>query len=233
MAGRMSTAQTWSLPTRYLGLAQHLRRMSCEISSRFYVIEIDDAEQRRTARRRLRARYGRSVGGSPGTARSVLLGENVMARSTSGLMARQQTIRRFQELNSASLGEREAAIRQGIPAVELEELAALLGLPIVNLSRALGVPPTTIRRKAKNRDALPEDQGERVLGLQRIVGQVQTMVEECGDPTNFDAAAWTGDWLTAPQPALGGRQAMEFLGTVTGLQLLSELLSHNVTGAYG
>lgn len=155
-----------------------------------------------------------------------------MARSTSGSMARQQAIRRFQELNSASLGEREAAIRHGIPAVELEELAALLGLPIVNLSRALGVPPTTIRRKAKNRDALPADQGERVLGLQRIVGQVQTMVEECGDPTNFDAAAWTGDWLTAPQPALGGRQAMEFLGTVTGLQLLSELLSHNVTGAY-
>ncbi len=105
-----------------------------------------------------------------------------MARSTSGSMARQQAIRRFQELNSASLGEREAAIGQGIPAVELEELAALLGLPIVNLSRALGVPPTTIRRKAKNRDALPEDQGERVLGLQRIVGQVQTMVEECGDP---------------------------------------------------
>ena len=72
----------------------------------------------------------------------------------------------------------------------------------------------------------------RVLRLQSIVGQVQTMVEECGDPTNFDAAAWTGDWLTAPQPALGGRQAMEFLGTVTGLQLLSDLLMKNVTGAY-
>lgn len=116
--------------------------------------------------------------------------------------------------------------------MELEELAALLGLPIVNLSRALGVPPTTIRRKAKNRDALPADQGERVLGLQRIVGQVQKMVEECGDPSNFDAAAWTGNWLMAPQPALGGRLALEFLRTSTGLQLLSELLSHNVTGAY-
>lgn len=155
-----------------------------------------------------------------------------MTRNVLSTGDKEQAIRRFHELNSASLGEREAAIRQGIPAVELEELAALLGLPIVNLSRALGVPPTTIRRKAKNRDALPADQGERVLGLQRIVGQVQKMVEECGDPSNFDAAAWTGNWLMAPQPALGGRLALEFLRTSTGLQLLSELLSHNVTGAY-
>lgn len=155
-----------------------------------------------------------------------------MTRNVLSTGEKEQAIRRFHELNSASLGEREAAIRQGVPAMELEELAALLGLPIVNLSRALGVPPTTIRRKAKNRDALPADQGERVLGLQRIVGQVQKMVEECGDPSNFDAAAWTGNWLMAPQPALGGRLALEFLRTSTGLQLLSELLSHNVTGAY-
>lgn len=146
--------------------------------------------------------------------------------------AKKQAIRRFQQLNSASLGEREAAISRGVSAVELKNMAALLGLPLVELSLALGVPSSTIRRKAKSSEPLPAEQGERVLGLQRIVGQVQTMVEQSGDPTSFDAAAWTGAWLMAPQPALGGRLAMEFLGTVTGLQLLSELLMKNVTGAY-
>lgn len=147
-------------------------------------------------------------------------------------VAKEQAIRRFQQLNSASLGELEAVVRHGVPAAELEEMAALLGLPVVDLSRALGVPPSTLRRKAKNREALPADQGERVLGLQRIVGQVQTMVEQSGDPTSFDAAAWTGAWLMAPQPALGGSRALDLLGTVTGQQLLSESLSRNVTGAY-
>lgn len=155
-----------------------------------------------------------------------------MTRNVLSTANKEQAVRRFQQLNSASLGEREAVIRRGVSAVELEDLGAWLGLPLLELSRALGVPSSTIRRKAKNSEPLPAEQGERVLGLQCIVGQIQTMVEECGDPTNFDAAAWTGDWLTAPQPALGGRLAMEFLGTVTGLQLLSELLMKNVTGAY-
>lgn len=79
-----------------------------------------------------------------------------MARSTSGSMARQQAIRRFQELNSASLGEREAAIHQRIPAVELEELAALLGLPIVNLSRALGVLPQRSAAKLRTGTLCPQ-----------------------------------------------------------------------------
>jgi putative toxin-antitoxin system antitoxin component (TIGR02293 family) len=147
-------------------------------------------------------------------------------------VAKEQAIQRFQQLNSASLGELEAVIRHGVPAAELEEMAALLGLPVVDLSRALGVPPSTLRHKARKGVALTLDQGERVVGLQRLVGQVQTMVEGCGDPTAFDAAAWTRDWLLAPQPALGGSRALDFLGTVTGQQLLSESLSRNVTGAY-
>lgn len=155
-----------------------------------------------------------------------------MTRNTLGLIARQQAIRRFQEVNSATLGELEAAIRYGVPAAEVENLAVLLRLPLFELSRALGVPPSTLRRKASKAGVLPLDQAERVVGLQRIVGQVQTMVEECGDPANFDAAAWTGDWLLAPQPSLGGRLAIEFLCTVTGQQLLSATLSRKVTGAY-
>jgi hypothetical protein len=34
------------------------------------------------------------------------------------------------------------------------------------------------------------------------------------------------------KPALGGRLAIEFLGTVTGQQLLDDLLLRNLTGTY-
>lgn len=141
-------------------------------------------------------------------------------------------IRRFQLACSASLGEMEQAVQQGVAAGEVEDLAALLGLPLARLSCALGVPHSTIRRKARINEALRLDQGERVLGLQRIVGRVQAMVEKGGDPTGFDAGAWTGRWLLSAQPAIGGRLAIEFLGTVTGQQLLDDLLLRNLTGTY-
>ena len=159
-------------------------------------------------------------------------GRAVVIRKAKNSVDRCRNIQRFQEASAASWGELAVAVHQGIPAKEVEDLAALLGLPFVELCCALGLPPSKIRRKARNWEALPADQGERVLGLQRLVGQVQTMVEECGDPTDFDAAVWTGNWLTSPQPVLGGSFAIEYLGTVTGQQLLSDLLMRNVSGAY-
>lgn len=155
-----------------------------------------------------------------------------MIRKSKNSVDRSRNIQRFQEASAATWGELAVAVRQGIPAKEVEDLAALLGLPFDELCRALGLPLSTIRRKAKNQELLPADQGERVQGLQRIVGQVQTMVEECGDPANFDAAVWTGNWLLSPQPALGGGSGMDFLGTVTGQLLLSESLSRSASGAY-
>jgi uncharacterized protein (DUF2384 family) len=56
--------------------------------------------------------------------------------------------------------------------------------------------------------------------------------KECGDPTDFDAGAWTGHWLKRAIPALGGKRPIEFLNTVAGLQLLSDLLQRNVSGSY-
>ena len=147
-------------------------------------------------------------------------------------LCRDAEFRRFQQENRATVGEVVQAIKRGIAAKEVEHLSSLLGLPLLELSIALGVPPTTIRRKARGGRVLRLDQGERVMGLQRIVGQVQTMVEDCGDPTNFDAGAWTGVWLKRAVPALGGKRPIEFLNTVAGLQLLSDLLQRNVTGAY-
>ncbi|WP_019916254.1 antitoxin Xre-like helix-turn-helix domain-containing protein [Methyloversatilis discipulorum] len=155
-----------------------------------------------------------------------------MIRKAKNSVDRCRNIQRFQEASAASWGELAVAVHQGIPAKEVEDLAALLGLPFDELCRALGLPLSTIRRKAKNQELLPAVQGERVLGLQRIVGQVQTMVEECGNPTNFDVGVWIGNWLLSPQPALGGGSGMDFLGTVTGEQLLSDLLMRNVSGAY-
>ena len=56
-----------------------------------------------------------------------------------------------------------------------------------NFSRA------TISRKEKDATVLSKDESERLLGVETLVGMVQNMVEQSGDPTGFDAARWVSE----------------------------------------
>ena len=64
----------------------------------------------------------------------------MLVRESLGSMSKGEVIRRFQLACSASLGEMEQVVQQGVAAGELEDLATLLGLPLAQLCRALGVP---------------------------------------------------------------------------------------------
>jgi hypothetical protein len=66
-----------------------------------------------------------------------------------------------------------------------------------------------------------------------LVTQVQTMVEESGDPEGFDAAGWTCAWLVEPNPALGGQLPAECMATGEGRARVSNLLAMAQSGAYG
>nr|WP_295112575.1 antitoxin Xre/MbcA/ParS toxin-binding domain-containing protein [uncultured Caulobacter sp.] len=98
--------------------------------------------------------------------------------------------------------------------------------------QALGVSIATINRKAKNQAVLTKGESERVLGLAKLVGQVQAMVEESGDPEGFDAGAWTARWLSEPLPAFGGARPVDFLDTMEGQRLVSDTLAKLQSGAY-
>jgi uncharacterized protein (DUF2384 family) len=76
------------------------------------------------------------------------------------------------------------------------------------------------------------EQGERVAALAKMIGQVQTMVAESGNPEGFDAAQWLASWLERSVPALGGRCPGEYMDTAEGRELLSQLLAMSQSGAY-
>ena len=96
----------------------------------------------------------------------------------------------------------------------------------------LGLPRSTVDRKARSRQPLPIDQGERVLGLLKLVGQAQLMVEQSGRAEGFDAPRWVTSWLARPLPALGGRRPAEFMDTAEGQRAVSNLLSAATGGAF-
>ncbi|CAN5919172.1 hypothetical protein BH11PSE8_BH11PSE8_46960 [soil metagenome] len=76
------------------------------------------------------------------------------------------------------------------------------------------------------------DEGLRELGIARLVGQVQALVEESGNPEGFNAAEWIAGWLERPLPALGGRKPAEFMDTAEGQAMVANILERAQSGAY-
>lgn len=127
---------------------------------------------------------------------------------------------------------RIAVIRQGIPASMIGNLSSRMGISKESLLSSLGLSRATISRKEKDATVLSKDESERVLGVETLIGMVQTMVEQSGDPTGFDAARWVSDWLTKPLPALAGETPASYMDTFEGQKLVAELLSMSQSGAY-
>ena len=127
---------------------------------------------------------------------------------------------------------RIAVIRQGIPASIISNLSSRMGMSKENLLSSLGLSRATISRKEKDATLLSKDESERVLGVETLIGMVQAMVEQSGDPAAFDAARWVSDWLTKPLPALAGATPASYMDTFEGQKLVAELLSMSQSGAY-
>lgn len=138
----------------------------------------------------------------------------------------------FVTLFTMAPNERVAFVKRGVPAGSVVQIAKATGQPKERVMSLLGLPRSTVDRKARTRQVLPIDQGERVVGFAKLVGQVQKIVEESGDPTGFEAAKWLSSWLDRPLPALGGRKPAEYMDTGEGQQLVSNLLSKARSGVF-
>lgn len=130
------------------------------------------------------------------------------------------------------LVERIAIVKTGLPARLLTTLARDMHVSRERLYAWLGIARTTANRKVKDDQILSQDESERVLGIASLVGQVQRIVRESGNPQGFDAARWTADWLEEPNDALGGRTPGEFMDTSDGRTLVAGLVARMQSGAY-
>jgi putative toxin-antitoxin system antitoxin component (TIGR02293 family) len=123
-------------------------------------------------------------------------------------------------------------IKRGVSATVVDAIAQQMSLPKERLLNTLGLASATVNRKIRTHQPLSADESSRVLGMARLVGQVEAMVIESGNPEGFDAAAWLARWLERPLPALGGRKPAELMDTTEGQQLVSKILARVQSGAY-
>lgn len=138
----------------------------------------------------------------------------------------------FMSLLDCDAAERISLAREGVSAAWLGELATRMGIPQERVFAYLGIARSTAIRKIQQDKPLATDEGERVLGLSRLIGLAEKIVRESGEPTGFDAARWTAGWLEQALPALGGENPGQFMDTATGQHLVAGLLAQMQSGAY-
>lgn len=68
--------------------------------------------------------------------------------------------------------------------------------------------------------------------IDMLTAQVQKIVDESGNPNDFDSRAWLVDWLHSPIPALGGKRPTDYLHTSDGVDLISRMLVSLQAGTY-
>lgn len=128
--------------------------------------------------------------------------------------------------------ERVKVIKLGIAPTIVDEIALSMRMPKDKLILTLGLARSTIVRKKNEQKLLTSDESSRLLGISRLIGQVRSMVEQSGDASQFDAAAWVANWLEKPLPALSGMKPAELMDTSEGQAIVSQVVSRIQSGAY-
>jgi putative toxin-antitoxin system antitoxin component (TIGR02293 family) len=128
--------------------------------------------------------------------------------------------------------ERVAMVKEGVPSHFVLVISRNMAIPKDRLYSTIGVARATMNRKVRDKKVLNPDESERVVGLARLEGQVESIVSESGSPEGFDAAKWTATWLEEPQPALGGQRPAELMDTAEGRAMVSDLVARMQSSAY-
>lgn len=128
--------------------------------------------------------------------------------------------------------ERIQLIRGGIPARRVDTLCGILHLSKEALIGALGLSRATISRKARAGLRLSTDESERILGVESLFRQAESMMDPPREGHTFDTGQWLGMWLSSPLPALANVPPIEYLDTIEGQKFVSHYLGMIESGAY-
>lgn len=145
---------------------------------------------------------------------------------------RQPPVLSYLGIYRASPLERITMIKGGLRATDAKRIIAELAIGQGAVLKALNLSPATVNKKANQNQTLSPGESERVIGIARLVGQLEAMIQESGVSDGFDAAVWMSQWLKEPLPALGGVRPLDLMDTMEGQSIVSKALAQVQGGAY-
>jgi putative toxin-antitoxin system antitoxin component (TIGR02293 family) len=138
----------------------------------------------------------------------------------------------YDDLYTMNSMDRAHLVKVGAPSRALTVIAKDMNIPRERFVSLIGVKRATANRKLKAHQGLSADESERVVGVAKLIGQVESIVKESGSLTDFKPALWFSEWIVQPAPALGGEKPADLLDTADGREAVSRLLSQMQSGAY-
>jgi putative toxin-antitoxin system antitoxin component (TIGR02293 family) len=124
--------------------------------------------------------------------------------------------------------------RTGVRGSFIKDLSKRMNVPVSRIVHILGVPKSTVEKKAAAGEMVTGHGGQAAIGMVRLLGIAQGVVRNstASEARGFDAAKWLGQWIERPQPSLGGRKPADLLDTSTGIDVVARLLGSIESGAY-
>jgi putative toxin-antitoxin system antitoxin component (TIGR02293 family) len=134
------------------------------------------------------------------------------ARAAAPSMARHVATR---TATKSALSRRIAEVREGLPLVELDQTADLLGIDRAQLASILDTSLRTLQRKAEADGRLGPSASDRLARIKRIHELATHVLGERDKASR---------WLTAASRGLGGEVPLEMLDTDIGTQRVQQEL---------
>ena len=128
--------------------------------------------------------------------------------------------------------ERAGLVKAGAPSSLVIVISKEMDMSKDRFVQIVGLSRATVARKIANKADLSVDESERLVGLAKLIGQVETIVKQSGNPVGFKPARWFSEWIEQPAAALGGRKPEELLDTSDGREAVAKLLAQMQSSAY-
>lgn len=138
----------------------------------------------------------------------------------------------YMEANKSSPNQPVSLSKRGASAKALKRLAKDMAVSENSLAGMLEIPYHSADFRSRRLKPLSTEQESLLLGIVSLIGQVQTMVLESGNPDGFHAAVWTARWLERPLPALGWQKPAQLMSTRAGQAHISSIIACMQSGAY-
>jgi putative toxin-antitoxin system antitoxin component (TIGR02293 family) len=138
----------------------------------------------------------------------------------------------YDDLYVMSPIDRSVLVKIGAPSRSLTVIAKDMNIPRDRFIALIGVKRATAARKLASNSKLSADESERLVGIAKLIGQVESIVKESGNPENFKPARWFAQWIEESSSALGRRRPADLLDTADGREAVSRLLAQMQSGAY-
>jgi putative toxin-antitoxin system antitoxin component (TIGR02293 family) len=126
-------------------------------------------------------------------------------------------------LDAFDAAELLRSITRGFPYRTLERFQRNTSLPLDRITELVDIPRRTLTRRKGEGRFLPEE-SDRLLSASRLFGLALALFE--GDP------AVAADWLTRPQPGLGGAVPIDLAKTGLGAREVETLLGRLEHGVF-